>query len=71
MVGIRYVERRLLLAKVEKLEIDITERDRLDAQIETCVASMFERQQSLEQTNLELNARLKALGRETVAAAVE
>eukprot|EP00959_Pyramimonas_sp_CCMP1952_P367581 7699260-Pyramimonas_sp.AAC.1 len=57
-----YVERKLLLHKVEKLEGEIRKRDQLDSQIETCVASMFERQQSLEQSNADLTAHLRALG---------
>eukprot|EP00899_Mesostigma_viride_P000997 jgi/Mesvir1/10899/Mv08608-RA.2 len=55
-----YVEKRLLEHKVAKLEKELQERDTLDAQIETCVCSLFEKMTELEKTNQSLMARLSA-----------
>lgn len=60
----RYVERKLLTTQVAKLEADVRERDALDAQIETCVGSMFERMRVLEATNDQLVAAIQAQGGE-------
>lgn len=58
------MERKLLITKVAKLEADVRERDTLDAQIETCVGSMFERMRVLETTNGTLVAHIHAQGGE-------
>ena len=56
-----YVEKRLLEGKVEKLDAEVAERDRLDAQIEVCVANLFERMRLLEKTNGALTEKLGGL----------
>lgn len=57
-----YVEKRLLEGKVEKLDAEVAERDRLDAQIEACVAHLFERMRLLEKTNVTLTEKLGSMG---------
>jgi len=54
----RYVEKRLLEEKILKLDAEVRDRDVLDAQIETCVAGLFERMRLLEKTNKELEAQV-------------
>ena len=68
-----YVEKRLLEGKVAKLDGEVAERDRLDAQIETCVAQLFERMRALERTNASLAEKLAeaGLGAEAAAATAE
>ena len=58
------MERKLLFHKVAKLEAEVKERDRLDAQIETCVCNMFERMRLLEENNRALTSQLHMLGAE-------
>ena len=48
-----YVEKRLLEQRVEALQREIQERDRLDTEIETCVCALFE-VSFLEKENLRL-----------------
>ena len=48
--------------KVEKLDAEVAERDRLDAQIEACVAHLFERMRLLEKTNGSLTEKLGSMG---------
>ena len=64
-----YVEKRLMEAKLGKLEAEVRERDRLDAQIEACVCDLFERMRVLERTNADLQARLGGEGGVGAAAA--
>jgi len=49
-----YVEKRLLEQRVEALQGEIKERDRLDSEIETCVCALFEKVALLEKENLSL-----------------
>ena len=49
-----YVEKRLLEQRVEALQREIQERDRLDTEIETCVCALFEKVSFLEKENLRL-----------------
>lgn len=49
-----YVEKRLLEQRVEALQREIQERDRLDTEIETCVCALFEKVSFLERENLRL-----------------
>lgn len=53
-----YIEKKGLQDQVAKLNQDISHRDRLDAEIEACVCTMFERTRLLEEENASLNARL-------------
>ena len=57
-----YVERRLLERRAAKLDAEVRERDQLDSQIQTCVASLFERMNMLERRNKQLNERLVSMG---------
>ena len=57
-----FVERRGLQDQVAKLNQDILHRDRLDAEIEACVCSLFERTRLLEEENAALNSRLHLQG---------
>lgn len=52
------MERRLLETRVEQLDAELKERDRLDAEIESVVAGVFERLRALEQENEELKAAM-------------
>jgi len=63
-----YVERRLLEGRVERLGGEVAERDRLDAQIEACVAHLFERMRLLEKTNSTLIEKLGSAGLDGEAA---
>lgn len=57
-----YAERRLLEQKVAQLSHQIQERDKVDAGIETCVASLFDRLDALKSTNARLMATLSQHG---------
>eukprot|EP00232_Nephroselmis_pyriformis_P016923 CAMPEP_0182883130 /NCGR_PEP_ID=MMETSP0034_2-20130328/18204_1 /TAXON_ID=156128 /ORGANISM="Nephroselmis pyriformis, Strain CCMP717" /LENGTH=207 /DNA_ID=CAMNT_0025016261 /DNA_START=28 /DNA_END=651 /DNA_ORIENTATION=- len=57
-----YVERRLLEEKVARLDGEVRERDRLDAQIESCVTALFERMRMLEKANQDLTGQLGDIG---------
>jgi hypothetical protein len=57
-----YIDRKGLQEQVAKLNQDISHRDRLDAEIETCVCTMFERTRLLEEENASLNAKLNNPG---------
>eukprot|EP00191_Tetraselmis_sp_GSL018_P013108 CAMPEP_0177589850 /NCGR_PEP_ID=MMETSP0419_2-20121207/7052_1 /TAXON_ID=582737 /ORGANISM="Tetraselmis sp., Strain GSL018" /LENGTH=434 /DNA_ID=CAMNT_0019080289 /DNA_START=211 /DNA_END=1515 /DNA_ORIENTATION=- len=57
-----YVERRLLERRVEEMDKELSERDRVDAEIEACVCSLFDRISSLEGDNRAMREKLAALG---------
>ena len=58
----RYAEKRMLQQTIGRLNEEIGQRDRIDAEIEACICSMFERMRLLEEDNAALTARLQAAG---------
>lgn len=62
MWACRFVEKRLLEDHIAKLSDEVTSRDALDAEIQTCVAGLFERTRTLEAENDVLRAELGRLG---------
>ena len=57
-----YVEKRLMEQKVAKLTAEVQERDKLDAQIESCVCTLFDRMKLVETVNARLTAQLQSMG---------
>lgn len=55
-----YVERRMFEARVEQMDRELRERDKLDSEIESLVGVVFERVRALERENEEL--RVAAAG---------
>ncbi|GLC54860.1 hypothetical protein PLESTB_000913700 [Pleodorina starrii] len=53
-----YVEKRLLEEHITRLSAELSERDKIDGEIEGCVTSMLERLRAVEAENEELRARL-------------
>lgn len=52
----------MLQQTIDRLNEEIGQRDRIDAEIEACICSMFERTRLLEEDNASLTARLEAAG---------
>ncbi|KAG2445968.1 hypothetical protein HXX76_000571 [Chlamydomonas incerta] len=57
-----YVEKRLLEEHIARLSAEVAERDKIDAEIEGCVASLLERLRAVEADNEALRARAVAAG---------
>ena len=58
----RYVEKRMLEDHIGKLNDELSQRDKLDMEIEACVCGLYERLKVLEGANERLAARLIVAG---------
>mmetsp|Transcript_19839 Transcript_19839/g.55161 ORF Transcript_19839/g.55161 Transcript_19839/m.55161 type:complete len:250 (-) Transcript_19839:321-1070(-) len=55
-----YVEKRLMERQMQQMADELKERDRVDGEIENCVASLFERIEALEKDNAHLRGHLQS-----------
>eukprot|EP00873_Tetraselmis_striata_P036346 jgi/Tetstr1/456610/TSEL_043313.t1 len=54
-----YVERRILERRIKELELEIKERDKIDADVERCIVDIFNQIAMLEQDNKKLQDQLR------------
>lgn len=64
-----YAEKRILEQQIERLSGEVSQRDRMDSEMEACVCDLFEKLKVVEEANKQMRGKLEAAGISTAGLA--